>query len=137
MPVIEKPDFKAKKGIPVAMKLTLLLAVFMGIWSRSCWRANELEKIVFENVVIENPTSISVEVIFDINNKTFQKGKKPILIEIFTSTGDVIASRITPVEIEATTTKRYVRQIEGFQRPIRENEYISHARVSLFQKKAF
>ena len=136
MPRIEKPDFKVKKGIPVSMKMALLIAVLVGIWSRSCFRTNEVENIVFENIFVENQTHISVEVIFDVNNQTFQNRQKNILIEIFTSQNELIASRITSIDIVSRETRRYVRRVERFERPLKEDEIV-YAKVSLYQRKAF
>ena len=137
MPRIEKPDFKTKKSIPSIIKFVLMIAVILGIWGRSCWRKSEIENFVFTNIVVENQTHVSVEVIFDVNNKTFQTGRKNILIEVFTDQHEMIASRITTIEVSANETRRYVRTIENFLWQLKENETIAYARVGLYQRSAF
>ena len=137
MPKINRTDFKTKRSIPVAMKMALFVAVILGIWGRNCWRTSEVENFVITNIRVENQTPVSAEVIFDVNNKTFQSGRKNILIEVFTENHEMIASRITPIEVSPNTARRYVRTIESFQRPIQTGESIAYARVSLYQRKAF
>lgn len=137
MSLIEKPDFKQKRNIPASMKLALMLAVIIGIWGRSCWRSNELKNIIFDNIVIENPTPVSVDIIFEVYNNTSQKGQKAILIEIFTNTNELLSSRITSIEINPKQRNKFVRVIDKFQRPLSPNEEISHANVKLYQKSAF
>ncbi|MCL2064542.1 MAG: hypothetical protein FWG98_09255 [Candidatus Cloacimonetes bacterium] len=137
MPKIERTDFKKKRGIPFTMKMTLFIAVILGIWGRSCWRVVELENYLITNISLENPTSVSVEVIFDVSNKSFQSGRKNILIEVFTDGHYLIANRITPIEVAPQESRRYVRTIENFNRPLRDGENIGYAKVSLYQRSAF
>jgi len=136
MPHIEKPDFKVKKSIPVGMKMVLLIAVVLGIWSRSCWRTHEVNKITFENIMIENQTIASVEVIFDVDNQTLQTGKKNILITILTAQNEVVASRITSIDVQSNEKRRYVKVIDRFDRALKAEEIV-YAEISLYQRAAF
>jgi len=133
LPRIERTDLSTSKRTPAIMKLALLIAVVLGIWGRACHRRSEIENFLFSNITIENQTHISAEIIFDMENNTFQKGKKNILIELFAANDELIASRLTPIDIIPNETRRYVRVVENFNRPLKQDEII-YAKVSLYQR---
>jgi hypothetical protein len=135
MPKIEKPDLKKRGVMSTLFKFLLLIAVIVGIWSRSCWRDNEVNKIVIENIRIVEQTPVSVVVYFDIDNQTYQSGKKQFLIEVFTGRNDKIASSLINVDVDAKEKRGVVKQIEKFDRALLEGETITNVNVSLYQRK--
>lgn len=137
MSVIEKPEFSSKRTIPVSMKLILMIAVIIGIWGRSCWRANERANIIFDNVIIEELTPVSVEFSFEVENNTSQSGNKAILIKVFTDRNELVSSRITNVNIIPGKRQKHFRVIDRFDRAIRDDEKIGRVEVYLYQKSAF
>jgi len=137
MSLIERPDFKARRGIPVTMKLILMIAVIIGIWGRSCWRANERNNIIFEKVTITEITPVSVEFSFEVDNQTLQSGEKPVLIKVYTDREELLASRIAKVNIISNQKQKHFRIIDKFDRPLRQDEVISRVEVELYQKSVF
>ena len=134
---LERRDIKFKQGIPPSLKLLLIFAVFLSIFGRSCIRDREKSNITFENIVIAEITPVSVEVMFDINNNTFQSGKKPIMIRVYTSQNQLITDRLTHFEISAKTRSRHVQTLDKFQRPLREGETIERVEINLYQRSMF
>ena len=137
MPKIEKPDFKAKKSMPIAFKLFILMAIVFGIWAHSCLKKSEVENIIFDNIVIENQTPFSVDVIFDLTNNTLQSGKKPVLIEVFTAQNELIGSKLVNVDINPRATNKHVKVLDKLNRRLREGEEIATAKISLYQRSIF
>jgi len=134
MPTIGTPNIKKKNSISPTVKLILLVAVILGLIIWNCSQDREKSNILFEEITHENSTHLSVEVMFYINNKTLQSGRKPVLIQVFTSSGDMIASRITSIDLEPRSRRRIIRIIDNFERPLRADETISHVNVELFQR---
>ena len=137
MPKIEKPDFKARKQMPAAFKLFILIAIVFGLWAHSCLKKNEVEKITFDNIVLENQTPFSIDVIFDLTNNTLQSGKKPVLIEVFTDQNELIGSKLVNVDVNPKATNRHVKVLDKLNRRLREGEDITTAKVSLYQRSIF
>jgi hypothetical protein len=137
MALIEKPDFNSRKSIPVNMKLILLIAVIIGIWGRSCWRANERNNILFDDITLTEITSVSVEFSFIVDNQTFQSGEKPILIKILTNLDKPLATKITSVKVESNKKQKHYMIIDKFDRPLGKEESITNVSIELYQKSAF
>jgi hypothetical protein len=138
MPKIERTVLKSKRGggMPASIKFAIFIAVILGLWGRSCWRSNRVENITFENIVIENPTSISIELIYEVNNNTLQKGKTPILIQVITNNNEEIASVLYNIDIVPQQRSRHIRVIDSFKRPLREGEYVDRVEIGLYHRRA-
>lgn len=135
MAIIQKPEFSGKgKKIPAGFKLILLVAVILGLWVRSCWKDYEKESILFENIRLENPTSVSVDVHFTVINNTIQDKKQAVIIKILTDQNEVIASKMTQVEITAKSKTDYLKVIDKFDRALLPNEKILKATIEIYQK---
>ena len=117
------------------MQFLLIVSVILGLWVRSCWRANEAEKIIFENVFIENITNASVDVAFDINNQTRQNRSKTILVKVITTNNDVIATKLVKADIKPMQITTHFTRVEKFDRMLAHDERLVGARVNIFQRK--
>jgi len=134
MPKFFKPTGKVRGQFPLSIKLGFFLALMIGLWVRSCVRTSELENIVFDTIMIENQTHLSCEVLFTIHNKTFQKGRKKVLIEVYTDKNELISNKLAVIILEPNSVKQYVQILERFHRPLREGESIEFAVISLYQR---
>ncbi len=134
MSLINKPEITySRRQIPTSAKLILLLAVIIGIWMRSCWLNYQKENIQFTDIKLESATPVSVDVTFNIDNKSLKSGKHRIFIEVFTSRNEVIAKKLTFVDISSKSKKGYIKVIDKFSRPLFDDETLTHARVTLDQ----
>ena len=130
---IDRTNFKKLKRMPMMSKILILFAIILGFVVRSCWFSNEIQSIAFENIVLENQTHLSVEVIFDTNNDTRRSGRTSVLIEIYNMNNQLLASRITSIYLIPKGTTSHVIIMENFNRAIREGETIQ-ARISLYHR---
>lgn len=115
MPIIEQPNFSRKRQIPSSFKFVLLIAVALGLYIRSCNRNNSIEKFKISEINVMNKTSVSVDVLFKILNTTDSAVKKNILIKLYDSTGQQIASKLTSINIQPRTNERYRKVISMFE----------------------
>ncbi len=115
MPIIEQPNFSRKRQIPSSFKFVLLIAVALGLYIRSCNQNNSIEKFKISEINVMNKTSVSVDVLFKILNTTDSAVKKNILIKLYDSTGQQIASKLTSINIQPRTNERYRKVISMFE----------------------
>ncbi len=135
MALFQKPEFSGKgKKAPVGLKLILMIAVIFGLWVRSCWKSYERDSIQFENVRVENPTQVSADVYFTVVNKTIQDKKQSVIIKVYTSKGELIASKMTIIEITAKSKTAYLKVIDRFDKPLGKDEHLEKATIEIFQK---
>ena len=132
MPHIEKPNFKAKRKIPLTIQFLLILSVILGLWAKSCWRGNAQTNIEFQNIRIENQTFVSADVIFEVENHTRQAGRRNIFIELHTSMNEPIATLLTTIEIAPKQTTKHVKVVTKFDRPPKPDEQITNAKIRLY-----
>lgn len=133
MPTITRTDFKkTKKTIPVGIKLALLIAFGFGIWFKTCYKDYQKENITFEKIRLENPTNMSVDVYFTINNPTYQNGKKNVFIQVITSYNDILATKLTTIQLDAKSKQEYIKVIDKFKRPLATDEKIVKATVEFY-----
>ena len=130
---IDRTNFKKMKRMPMMSKFLILFAIILGFFVRSCWFENERQSIIFQNIVLDHQTHISVEVLFDVNNDTRRSGRTSVLVEIYGANNALIASRITTINLIPKGTTSHVIIMENFNRAVREGETIQ-ARISLYHR---
>ena len=133
MTYIERPDFAKRRTIPPSLKLILLAAVIIGFLLRSCWYDKRDAYYEITDIEISDQTLSSVDVLFVVTNKTRMQKNEPVLIRLYTTRGDEIASRITSIDIPPHTRRRYRKMIESWGRPLYEGEELSHATVKIYK----
>jgi len=133
MPVIERPDFTRRSYIPPGIKLILLAAVILGFLLRSCWLEKREDYYDIDEIVLTDQTHSSVDVLFVVTNKTRMTREEPFLIKVYTTRGDLIASRLTNVELPPRSRRRYRKMVEKWERPLLEGEELSHATIEIYK----
>lgn len=137
MPIIERPDYPRRRQVPAVLKLILLAAVILGIYLRSCWYDKREAYYEISDIELTGQTLSSVDVLFVITNKTRMQKEESVLIRLYTTRGDEIASRITSVDIAPRTRRRYRKMVEKWERPLYSDEQLSHATVEIFRPVIF
>jgi len=134
MPTFTRGDVKARGRVPLMIKILIFGSLILGLWFRSCWRADESKKIIIDNIRLENQTMASIDVIFDVDNQTLQQSKKKIMIELYTSAGQLICKTMTTVEIAPKKRQTYVRVLDKWERVLREGERLVVPKVYLYSR---
>jgi hypothetical protein len=135
--VIRKAEIKKNYSVPNFVKIILLCFIIFGFWFNSFTKKKYANNIIVENIRFENLTEQSVEVIFEINNNTYKKGKMPFYIEIVTNENNVIYSGIFPFSILPKNRIKHVKVINKFNRKLFDNEQINIVNMYLYQKRSF
>ncbi|MDD3049532.1 MAG: hypothetical protein PHR06_00120 [Candidatus Cloacimonetes bacterium] len=133
MPIIEGRDFSGRRVIPSGIKLLLMLAVIMGFYVRSCWNKKKAELFLISEIKIEEVTLSTIEITFRLKNLTSANGKESVFIKAYSDNGDLIASRITSVEVQPDSDKVYRKLLEKFNRPLQKNESITKVTVEYYK----
>jgi|SRR5690554_1632439 len=133
MPIIERPDNTRRTYIPPGIKLILLAAVILGFLLRSCWLEKREDYYEINNIVLADRTHSSVDVLFHVTNKTSMTREEPVLIKVYTTRGDVIASRLTNIEVQPRSRRRYRKMVEKWERPLLDGEELSHATIEIYK----
>jgi len=124
-----------KRKVTFGLKFLIVISLVVGFWFRSCWNSNELENIIFENIFIENITNASVDVCFEIYNRTRQARSKLILIEVITTNNEVIAKKMIKADIKPLDRTNHFARVDKFERMLAHDERLVGARVRLYQRK--
>ncbi len=133
---IERIDINKKRATPTYIKLILLVAVIFGITLRNCWKKNETGSLLISDIELTEITSGNVDVKFTVANNSKVTLKKPILIRVFTNSGEELSSKITQIEIEARTSKRFLKVLQKFNIPLENTADVSHAEVEIYISKS-
>jgi hypothetical protein len=137
MPIIERPDFPKRRPAPPWLKLVLLATVLIGFYLRSCWYDSKENYYEISDIELTDQTLSSVDVLFVVSNNTRMGKEESVLIRLYTSRGDEIASRITTINLASRSRKRYRKLLENWNRPLYEDEELSHATVEIFKPAIF
>ncbi|PID28341.1 MAG: hypothetical protein CSB55_05065 [Candidatus Cloacimonadota bacterium] len=133
MPKFEKPDLTAKRGIPASLKLILLIAVIMGFSIRSCWYKKQAIILNIHDIMIEEQTRVTADVVFYIENKSKHTLERDLIIEVYGEDNEVVANKISRVTVKGNSNKRYRKFLHKFDRALREDEKISKATVEIYR----
>ncbi len=137
MPLIERPDLTKRRSAPPTLKFLLLAAVLLGFFFRSCWYDRREAYYEISDIELRDQTHSSVDVLFVVTNKTRLEKEESVLIRLYTTRGDELASRITTIEVKPRARRRYRKLIENWERPLYEDEELSHATVKIFRPQFF
>ena len=130
---IDRIDIKKRWTIPPTIKLILLVAVILGFIGRNCWMKNPGRNLQISEIEISEVTKVSADVKFTVANRAKITQKKSVLIKIFSPSGDLIASKITWIEIPAKSRKRYLKVLQKFNFPIENPEDIVDVTVEWYR----
>ena len=131
---IDRIDMNKKRPIPTYIKLILLVAVIFGISLRSCWKKSETKSLNISEIKITEISSGNVDVKFTVTNNSKVTLKKPILIRVFTNSGEELTSKITQIEIESRTSKRFLKVLQKFNIPLKNIDDVSQSLKLSFTK---
>jgi hypothetical protein len=115
---VDRIDIKKKYPIPAAIKLILMLAVILGIVGRNCWMKNKDANIQISNIEVVEATKVTADVKFNVANRANIVLKKSFLIKIIDRKDQLVASKITQIELPPKSNKRYLKVLQKFDIPL-------------------
>ncbi len=133
MSSFERIDIKRRWPIPPAIKLILLVAVILGLVARSCWMKKPGRNLQISEIEITEFTKVSADVKFTVANRAKITQKKSVLIKIFSPSGELIASKISWIEIPAKSRKRFLKVLQKFNFPIENPDEIVDVTVDFYK----
>ncbi len=133
MPAFERIDIKKRRTIPPAVKLILLVAVIIGFMMHNCWKKSQGRNLQISEIEITELTRVSADVAFVVSSRASIELKKSVLIEIYTKSGELIASKISLITIPPKTRKRYLKVLQKFNFPLENPEDISEISITWYK----
>jgi len=134
MKSVDRIDIKKKWPIPPALKMILLLAVVLGILGRTCWMKSKDSNIQISNIEVIEATKVSADIKFNIANRANISLKKSFLIQIISKDDQLVASKITQIELPPKSNKRYLKVLQKFNIPLmNEKNDIKEVKIEVYK----
>ena len=118
MKSVDRIDIKKKWPIPPAVKMILMLAVVLGLVGRSCWLKTKDANIQISNIEVIEATKVSADVKFSVANRANLTLNKSFIIKIISKDDQLVASKITQIELPPKSNKRYLKVLQKFNIPL-------------------
>ena len=133
MPAFERIDIKKRRPMPPAVKLILLVAVIFGFILHNCWKKSQGKNLQISEIEITELTRVSADVAFVVSSRASIELKKSVLIEIYTKSGELIASKISRITIPPKTKKRYLKVLQKFNFHLNNTEDIDEISITWYK----
>lgn len=118
MKSVDRIDIKKRYPIPPYVKLILMLAVILGIIGRSCWLKNKDSNIKISDIEVVEATKVTADIEFNVANRATVALKKSFIIKIVDKKDQLVASKITQIELQPKSNKRYLKILQKFNVPL-------------------
>lgn len=137
MKVFAEHQTPRRYPIPAWVKMALMIAVILGLTLRSCYVKQQGRSFVISGVTIQEKTRVSVDVVFTITNTARVTQKKSVLIQVYDTNGDLVASKLSQIEVPGTSERRFLKVLQKFKRPIKDASEIELATVDIYNSSVF
>ena len=137
MSAIDRIDIKKRRPIPPYIKFVLLIAVIAGVWIKSCSQKSQAEIIIISIVEITEVTSGNIDVRFTVSNSSTVDFTKKVHIKVYLKNGDLLADKISKIEIPARTEKKYLKVLQKYNIPLKDPDEVEYATVEIYETKGF
>jgi len=130
---VDRIDIKKKRQIPAATKLILMLAVIMGLVLHNCWKKTQGDNLQVSDIQLSNITRISLDVSFTVASRASIELEKSFMIEVYTTSGELLASKLTYLSIPPKTRKRYIKVLQKFNMPLNNPDDIGDFKIYVYK----
>ena len=130
---VDRIDINKKRAIPQASKLILMLAVIMGLVLHTCWKKTQGDNLQISDIQLSNITRISLDISFTIASRASIELEKSFMIEIYTTSGELLANKLTRLTIPPKTRKRYIKVLQKFNMPLESPDDIGDFRIYVYK----
>ncbi len=133
MKSVDRIDINKKRAIPPAIKLIMMLAVIMGLVLHTCWKKTQGDNLQISDIQLSNITRISLDISFTIASRASVELDKSFMIEIYTTTGDLLANKLIHLSIPPKTRKRYIKVLQKFNMPLSDPDDIGDFKIYVYK----
>ena len=130
---VDRIDINKKRAIPPAAKLIMMLAVIMGLVLHTCWKKTRSDNLQISNIQLSNITRISLDISFTIASRASVELEKSFMIEIYTTSGELLANKLTRLTIPPKTRKRYIKVLQKFNIPLNDPDDIGDFKIYVYK----
>ena len=130
---VDRIDINKKRAIPPAAKLIMMLAVIMGLVLHTCWKKTQGDNLQISDIQLSNITRISLDISFTIASRASIELDKSFMIEIYTTTGDLLANKLIHLSIPPKTRKRYIKVLQKFNMPLESPDDIGDFKIYVYK----
>mgnify|MGYP005639325893 CR=1 FL=1 len=133
MKSVDRIDINKKRTIPPVAKLIMMLAVIVGLVLHTCWKKTQGDNLQISDIQLSNITRISLDVSFTIASRASVELEKSFMIEIYTTSGELLASKLTHITIPPKTRKRYIKVLQKFNMPLESPDDIGDFTIYVYK----
>ena len=130
---VDRIDIKKKRQIPAATKLIMMLAVIMGLVLHTCWKKTQGDNLQISDIQLSNITRISLDISFTIASRASVELEKSFMIEIYNTSEELLANKLTRITIPPKTSKRYIKVLQKFNIPLESPDDIGDFKIYVYK----
>jgi len=133
MKSVDRIDINKKRVIPPATKLILMIAVVIGLLLHTCWKKTQGDNLQISDIQLSNITHVSLDISFTIASRASVELEKSFMIEIYTTSGELLANKLTRLTIPPKTRKRYIKVLQKFNMLLNNPDDIGDFKVYIYK----
>ncbi len=130
---VDRIDINKKRAIPPVAKLIMMLAVILGLVLHTCWKKTQGDNLQISDIQVSNITRVSLDISFTIASRASVELDKSFMIEIYTTSGELLASKLTSLTIPPKTRKRYIKVLQKFNMPLESPDDLGDCKVYVYK----
>ena len=130
---VDRIDINKKRAIPPVAKLIMMLAVILGLVLHTCWKKTQGDNLQISDIQLSNITRISLDISFTIASRASVELEKSFMIEIYTTSGELLANKLTSLTIPPKTRKRYIKVLQKFNMPLESPDDIGDFKIYVYK----
>ena len=130
---VDRIDITKKRTIPPVTKLIMMLAVIMGLVLHTCWKKTQGDNLQISDIQLSNITRVSLDISFTIASRASVELEKSFMIEIYTTSGELLANKLTSLTIPPKTRKRYIKVLQKFNMPLESPDDIGDFKIYVYK----
>jgi len=133
MKSVDRIDIKKRRPISPTAKLILMLAVILGLVLHTCWKKTQGNNLQISDIQLSNITRISLDISFTLASRASIELDKTFMIEVYTTDGELLTSRLTHLTIPPKTRKRYIKVLQKFNMPLESPDDIGDFKIYVYK----
>ena len=130
---VDRIDINKKRSIPPVAKLIMMLAVIVGLVLHTCWKKTQGDNLQISDIQLSNITRMSLDVSFTIASRASVELEKSFMIEIYNTSGELLANKLTRLTIPPKTRKRYIKVLQKFNMPLESPDDIGDFKIYVYK----
>ena len=130
---VDRIDINKKRAIPPVAKLIMMLAVILGLVLHTCWKKTQGDNLQISDIQLSNITRISLDISFTIASRASIELEKSFMIEIYTTSGELLANKLIHLSIPPKTRKRYIKVLQKFNMPLESPDDIGDFKIYVYK----